>query len=1110
MENRFAVLTACGLVLAASSTSAQVQKPSIAIHGPAELRVDDLKTPLGIDDPAPRLSWQLQDPARGAKQTAYEVLVASSSAVLASGKADIWDSGRIDSDSSLNVHYAGPALQASKRYAWQVKVWGVAGKPYPTSAATWWETGLLSQDAWNANWIGFETAEEDAVRHAPAAWIASPEAKALAAEKAAQQNIAYRHTITLSKPVKSAALYATGQDTVAAWINGSQVLEASAFPPYKQMPWKKFVRADATGKLHDGSNTIAIKTVHYVTDPNDAVDADSTPMIATLVVEYTDGTTDAFASGTDWKTAIHAADGWQQTSFDDAAWKSSVVWSQRSGPDHPAPLGHPWIPDSVKSLRHSFGVNSPVKCARLYATALGAYELFLNGKRVGDQVLAPGWTDYREHVKYQTYDVTKQVLNGKNSISALLAPGWYETPLEWFQQPNNYGDTPPALKAQLRIEHADGAVEWVATDANWQAVSSYILHSEIYDGETQDAHLLSSASESSAANQTAWKSAIVIEPKPVTVEAQDFQPIRVERILLPKTMSEPKPGVYVYDFGQNFSGVERIRIQGPRGTDVKLRFAEIINADGTIYIDNLRTAKATDHFILTGKGPEEFTPQFTFHGFRYLEITGLPAAPAKDAVSGLVFHTDAPFTAKLETGSPLINQLWSNILWGQRSNFVGIPTDCPQRDERLGWMGDAEVFWRTATYNADLASFSRKFGGDMRGTQVGSPYFGIYSPGTVSPNTGFAAGWSDAGIIIPWTSWLQTGDTSIIEQNWVAMEKYLNAIAANNPDGLWVHESGIGFGDWLSPEGKTDYGLIATAYWAYDATLMQQMAHATGRTDDEQKYAALFEKIRTAFEKKFVHEDGFVAGADNQSSRFDAKTPNAKKQSGDTQTGYVLALHMNLVSDDLRAKAAQKLADKIEANHGLLATGFLGTPYLLEELTKAGHAKLAYKLLLNTQYPSWGYLVGHGATTMWERWNGDQMKADPSMNSYNHYAYGAVADWIYRYAAGIDASPLDAGFHTVVLHPVFDARLGHVAFDYASSYGPIHSDWKVAASTAEWHLTIPANTTGMLELSPAEAGKYKLSGVSLTESKLTKAITHDGHTGYELASGSYSFQVSIE
>jgi alpha-L-rhamnosidase len=1112
MQDRFVIWLFGGLVrgligslaLVGSSAAAQVEKTSPSIRGSVELRVDDLVTPIGIDDPMPHLSWQLSDPAQGARQTAYQVMVASSMQLLSQGKADIWDSGRVESDASINVHYAGAALQPSTRYAWQVKLWGVDGQPYSASATSWWETGLMDQNSWRALWIGFETPEEDAVRHAPAAWITSPDAQALAAEKAGQQNIAYRRTITVSKPVKSASLYATGRDTVSAWVNGTQLLAASPFPPYKQMPWKKFVRADATGALRPGTNTIAIETVHYVTDPDDA---DPTPMIATLIVEYADGTREAFASGTDWKTAIHAANGWQQDSFDDTAWKHSVDWSLRNGPDHPGPLGHPWIPDSVKVLHHEFVVSIPVKSARLYATALGDYELFLNHSRVGDQILAPGWSDYREHVKYQTYDVTAQLAAGENTIEAQLAPGWYQTPLEWFQQPNNYGDTPPALKAQIRIEHTDGTVEWVTTSDTWQARPSYILHSELYDGEIQNEQ----------ADPGPWQPAAVIEPKAIAVEAQDFQPIRVERELMPKSVNEPKAGVFVYDFGQNFSGVERLRLKGPAGTRVQVRFAEILNSDGTIYTDNLRTAKVTDRFTLTGNGlkhndddEEEFTPQFTFHGFRYLEITGLTQAPPLSSVLGLVIHTDAPFTAKLETGSPLINQLSSNILWGQRSNFVGIPTDCPQRDERLGWMGDAEVFWRTATYNMDLASFSRKFGGDMRGTQVGSPYFGIYSPGTGSPNTGFAAGWSDAGVIIPWTSWLETGDTSIIEQNWTAMEKYLNAIEANNPDGLWVHESGIGFGDWLSPEGKTNYALIATAYWAYDATLMQQMAHATGRTRDEQKYAALFERIRTAFERKFVHEDGFVDGADNGASRFDAKTSNARNQAEDTQTGYVLALHMNLVPQSVRAQAAQKLADKIEANHGLLATGFLGTPYLLEELTKSGHAKLAYQLLMNTEYPSWGYLVDHGATTMWERWNGDQMKADPSMNSYNHYAYGAVADWIYRYAAGIDASTLDAGFHTIVLHPVFDARLGRVNFDYASSFGPIHSDWRVDGSTAEWHVTIPANSTGLLEVTSAEARKYKLSRIPLAESKSVKPVTHDGLIGYELPSGSYSFQVDIE
>jgi alpha-L-rhamnosidase len=1109
---------ALGMVLGASGWAlTPVQAKAEQQAGPVKLRVDELKTPLGIDDPAPRFSWQLADPARGAKQTAYEVLVASRAELLNVGKADVWDSGRIESGASLNVRYSGPALAASTRYFWRVKVWGADGKAYPASPASWWETGLmqaglLGQDGlrhpWRGRWIGYQTAEEVAERHSGALWVTSPDATTLLAEQTPEQHVAYRATVTPKKAVRRAVLYATGQDTVAAWINGAQVLTADPLPPWKQMPWRKYVRAEVTDRLKAGANTIAIETVHYVVNPSGRATADAPPMIATLVVEYEDGSTWAIVDWRNWKSAIHPVAGWEKTGFDDAGWKAAVIW--RPARSDSRPLGNPWIPDSVKVLRHSFEVNGPVKSARLYATSLGAYEMFLNGKRVGDDVLSPGWTDYRELVKYQTYDVTAQLMAGKNALGALLAPGWYSAPLQWFQQPNNYGNTPPALRAQLRIEHADGSVEWVVADPSWQANTSYILHSEIYDGESQDARLKQPGWDTAAFNAANWKSARMIEPQPISIEAEDYPPIRAERTMEAKPVTEPRSGVWVYDFGQNLAGVERLRVAGPAGTDVRLRFAEILNDDGTIYTDNLRTAKATDHFTLSGKGVEEFMPQFTFHGYRYAELTGLPTAPGKDAVTAVVLHTDAPFAVQLKTGSAMINQLWSNILWGQRSNFVGVPTDCPQRDERLGWTGDAEVFWRAASYNMDLAAFSRKFAGDLRGTQAGTPYFGIYSPGTVSLNAGHAAGWSDAGVIVPWTSWLQTGDTSVIEQNWAAMEKYLDAIAATNRDGLWTRDAGIPFGDWLSPEGKTDYALIATAYWAYDATLMRQMAHATGRAVSEEKYARLFEKIRTAFAKRFVHEDGFIAGADNSPSLFGERTHTNANGQGDTQTGYVLALHMNLLPDELRAKAAKKLVDKIEANHGLLGTGFLGTPYLLEELTKAGYAKEAYKLLLNTGYPSWGYQLQHGATTIWERWNGDRMKDDPSMNSFNHYAYGAVADWMYRYAAGVDATALDAGFHTVVLHPVFDARLSPVAFSYASAYGEIASNWTVKGSTAEWHVTIPANTTGWLSLSNAAGAKYKLEGAPLAGNKLAKTATRDGQSGYELAAGSYSFQVDLQ
>ncbi len=1061
--------------------------------GPVELRVDGLKTPLGIDDPAPRFSWQLNDSARRARQTAYEVLVASRPTLLRKGKADVWDSGRIDSGESLNVRYGGPAVAASTRYFWQVKVWDAKGKLYPNGETGWWETGLLTQDAWRGQWIGYETAEEAAVRHAPAAWIANPDADVLAKEKSSEERFAYRATVTLDKPVRFAVLYATAQDTVAAWIDGTEVLAADAMPVYEQMPWKKFVLTEVTGTLHSGANVLALEAVRYGTS------AEAPPLMATLAVEYSDGSWATFSSQPSWKTAIHPGRGWQKQDFDDAGWKPAVAWTQPTAPNS-EPLHPAWIPDSVKALRRTFTVSAPVKSARLYATALGAYELFLNGKRVGNDVMDPGWTDYREHVKYQTFDVTAQLARGENALGALLAPGWYESALEWSQQPNCYGDTPPALLAQLRIEHTDGSVEWLTTDGGWQARPSNILHSEIYDGESQDGRLAQPGWSTARFDARGWTSVLTIDPKPAKIEAQDFPPIRVERTVAAVALTEPRPGVYVYDFGQNLAGAETVRVSGPAGTKIRLRFAEVLNADGTLYTANLRTAKATDHFILAGKGQEEFTPQFTYHGFRYAELTGLPTAPDKNAVTAVVFHTDAPFNTQLTTGSAMVNRLWSNILWGQRSNFMSVPTDCPQRDERLGWMGDAQVFWRTASYNMNLAAFSRKYAGDMRGTQAGVPFYGIYSPGTTMERSSFAAGWSDAGVIIPWTSWLQTGDTSIIEQNWAAMVKYLAAIEAANPDGLWSHESGNDFGDWLAPEGKTDQTLIATAYWGYDVSLMRQMAHATGRSEEEERYAQLFDKIRAAFQKQFVRADGFVAGAG---------PGDAKDKGGDTQTGYVLALHMNLLPDNLRAAAAQKLAAKIEANHDLLGTGFLGTPYLLEELTKAGYADLAYTLLLNTRYPSWGYMVEHGGTTMWERWNGDQKLNDPSMNSFNHYAYGAVGAWIYRYAAGVDATALDAGFHTVVLHPVFDARLGSVDFDYQSAYGLIHSGWTVKGDLAEWHVTIPANSTGWLALSDNEAAKYMLQGVPLGASGLVKRQTREGESGFELQAGQYAFEVKL-
>ena len=1080
---------------------------------PLALQADALTEPLGIDTPHPELSWQLHDPRPGARQTAYQIAVFSHRPTSLTTTPDLWDSGRVASSNSLAVPYTGPDLQPSKRYFWRVTVFDQAGKPYPVSDLSWFETGLLQQTNWHAEWIGHESAELHAIRTSGATWITNPAAASDRVSHTTHND--FRFAFPLPKNVARAVLYATGQDTIAAWVNGTSALTADPLPPWQQMPWGTYKTVEVTNRLRPGANLLAIAITHYQTARQEKLST-QTPMSAVLFVSYTDGTTELITSAAPgWRAALDAPDGWQQPTDKASSFKPAEPYRPSSDPFGSTDTGQPWPTGPVAALRKTFSAQGKtLVSARLYATALGAYKFHLNGQPVGDQILAPGWMDFREHIPYQVFDVTAQIHPGPNAIAAYLAPGWYSTPLRWLRQGNNYGTTEPALKAQLRLEYSDGSVDTVATDSTWQASSSRITFAEIYDGETDDARLDQPGWDTAAFHEpapnaiqpeAAWQPATIVPAKEPKILAQYFPPIRAERTLSPIKITEPKPGVFILDFGQNMSAIPRLRIHGPAGTDVQLRFAEVLNPDGTLYTDNLRTAKATDHFILRGTpAPETFQPLFTFHGFRYAEITGLKSRPTPQTLQAIVLHTDAPFTTHLTTGDPMVNKLWTIIQWGQRSNFVGLPTDCPQRDERLGWTADAQVFWRTATFNMDLTTFSQKFAADIHGTQAATPMYGIYAPGLDTANPGYGAAWSDAGVIIPWTGWIQSGNPRIIDQNWDGMEQYLAEILANNPNHLWQQKFGAAFGDWLTPTITTPEDLLATAYWAYDVSLMRQMAFATHRTADADRYAQLFDTIKSAFQQAYIRNDGFVGTVDHFPSIPPPTIhPTADDQAGktvETQTGYVLALYMHLMPENLRAAAADKLVGKIRANGMRLGTGFLGTPYLLEVLTNTGHADVAYQLLLNRDYPSWGYLIDHGATTTWERWNGDTMRADPSMNSYNHYAYGAVAEWLYRFAAGIDTDPADPGFHTVTLHPTFSPRLGHLDFTYSSRFGPIHSAWSINGGTAArhnsttkqnvtWKVTIPANTSAILATTRINATDLTLNGKPLAATALQPGPT---------------------
>jgi alpha-L-rhamnosidase len=539
----------------------------------------------------------------------------------------------------------------------------------------------------------------------------------------------------------------------------------------------------------------------------------------------------------------------------------------------------------------------------------------------------------------------------------------------------------------------------------------------------------------------------------------------------------------VFDMGQNMVGVARLHVRGPAGTAVTMRFAERLNPDGSIYTENLRNADATDVYTLSGKGDEVWEPAFTFHGFRYVQVSGYPGKPALGAIEGEVWNSLAEQPAfRLKTSSELLNSMYTLGIWGQRGNFVSIPTDCPQRDERLGWMGDAGVFWRTGSYNFDIDAFSHKFMQDVVDAQTPGGAFTDVSPdliGDTDEKPG-APGWGDAGVLVPYATWMQYGDRAVLVRNWAAMERWMDYILRTNPNYLRQKSLGNNYADWLAPDQRSPKDMVATAYWALLALQMEEMSKALGRTDDAEKYRSLHTKIAEAYQKEYVHADGSV--------------------SGDTQTAYVLTLHARLAPQGSEKEMTARLVKDIEAHENHLTTGFLGTPFLLFVLEEQGRSDVAYRLLLSDSYPSWGYMVKKGATTWWERWNGDT--GDPGMNSYNHYAFGSVMAWVYRRVAGIDTDASGAGFHHLTIRPDVQAGLTSVHGEYDSAYGTVTTDWSRSADgNLMLHVRVPANSTATVYL-PAKGATV------VTEGGKTLQAEREGESFVtQIGAGEYQFAV---
>ena len=755
------------------------------------------------------------------------------------------------------------------------------------------------------------------------------------------------------------------------------------------------------------------------------------------------------------------------------------------------------LPAPSPLLRHAFQVKRPVRSARAYVTSLGLYELHLNGARVGDQLFTPGWTSYNRRLQYQTYDVTALLHPGANAIGAMLGDGWYRGYLGFFGQRNIYGRQ-LALRLQLDIDYQDGTTDRIATDGAWKTTPGPVLASDIYGGESYDARRERAGWAAPAFDDHDWAPVAVFPPPRTTLVASMSPPVRRVRTLRPIEIRRLPSSETLFDLGQNFTGWVRLVVRGAAGTTITLRYAEVLDRSGDLYIANLRRAGQTDHYTLKGEGEERYEPHFTFHGFRYVAVRGLPGPADANTITGIAVSSDLGQTGVFETSDSLLNQLQRNIVWGERSNFLDVPTDCPQRDERLGWTGDAQVFSRTAAFNMDVAGFFAKWLADLAADQDTSgivPWV-IPNPFMDSVHFGGTAGWSDAAVIIPWTMYQVYGDRGLLERQYPSMRAWVDYMHRRaGPDVIW--RPGWQFGDWLAlhsddpsyPGATTSTDLIATAYLAHSTDLVARAETVLGKADEAARYQSRFRTIHDAFDREFVSGAGRVGE--------------------NTQTAYALAIAFGLLPDSIVSAAGNRLAEDVRARGVHLTTGFLGTPVLLHTLSGTDHLPLAFALLTQRSYPSWLYPITRGATTMWERWDGirpDSSFEDPGMNSFNHYAFGAVGDWMYRNIGGLDLDSTAAGYERSRIAPHVGAGLTSAKASLETSYGTLASAWSVAGGQFVLDVTIPVNTSATVTLWATRIDRVQENGRPVSGAAGIRDVQQRGNdVVVVVGSGQYHF-----
>jgi len=1074
------------VAVAALVPALDAQSSAIRVTG---LRCEYRVNPLGIDVAQPRLSWVLEaiDPAaRGQRQSAYRILVAASEQALTAGAGDLWDSGKVDSDQSIQIVYGGKPLRSGARAFWKVEAWDQAGRDSAWSQPASWTMGLLQREDWKGRWIGLDASGLYKRPGSPfhsfekARWIWVPSGSLASSATAGDRFFRAGFEVPEARAVVKAVCLMSADKQFELFVNGVHAGKGDNVQSPEII--------EITSLVKGGRNIVAVRAA------NEGAGKPA-GLIGAIRVEFEKGEPLVLPTSGQWKSTEGARSGWEKADFDDSDWSAAkelglfgmAPWREVGfGEEHALP---------ARVLRKEFETASRPKRATAYVSGLGLFELYVNGSKIGDHVLSPGLTDYDKRVQYLTFDVTQQLSAGRNAIGLLLGNGRYHAPRTGApDRTRNFGD--PKALLQLNIEYEDGSLSEVVTDSTWKlTIAGPIRGNNEYDGEEYDARMELKGWSRPGFDDSAWQTPQLVSPPNGEMVAQMAEPMRVIETIRPVSVKRLRSGVFIFDMGQNMVGWCRLRVSGPTGTQVTLRHAETLQDNGELYVENLRSAQAADLYTLKGGAPETWEPRFTYHGFRYVEVTGYPGEPVLSAMEGRVVHDAMEQVTDFTSSNPLLNHLHRNIFWGVRSNYRSIPTDCPQRDERQGWLGDRSSVSRSESYLFDVAAFYNKWMNDLEDSQrpdgsipdVSPNYWMIYNNDVTWPST---------FLLVPGMLYDQYGDLRVLERHYPALKTWTEHMRGLVKDGLMPKDT---YGDWCvppesprlihsqDPARRTNGTLLGTAYYYKMLRLMHRYAMLLGKNDDVVEYDDLANTLKSAFLKRFFRAD---------LNQFD----------NGTQTSAILPLAFDLEPEGTREAVFDHLVSKIHnESHDHVGVGLIGAQWLMRTLSENGRADLAYKIATQTTYPGWGYMIEKGATTIWELWNGDT--ADPAMNSGNHVMQiGDLGVWLYEYVAGIRSDPDHPGFKHTIIRPYPIEDLTFVKASHKCMYGTIRSHWKRENGRFLLDVSIPANTTATVFVPAKDGGQVNESGQWAEKATGVKFVRREsGMTIYDVESGNYSF-----